>query len=88
MGLTAKPNDVSKYRQSQLTKGRKSRKVTVSQELAMGKAASSQAADKGMPRKGAMKWWKDAAKRALSRTKAGKSKTKKDEALKAAQGKK
>lgn len=88
MGLSAKPKDVSKYRQSQLTKGRKSGKVTVSQELAMGKAASSVAADKGMPRKGAMKWWQDAARRALSKTKAGKAKTEKDKALDAAQGKK
>ena len=58
MGLEAisKPKTVTdKYRQSQLVKGRKNRKVSTDQERAMGRAASSELADKARPKKGWLK---------------------------------
>ncbi len=74
-----------------IAKGKNTKKkgqITVKQQLAKGAARKSQAADKGMPRKTTTGWWKGAIKRALSKGPAMKRKTKHQEALDAAQGKK
>jgi len=69
-------------RQSGILKGAKSGSLTGKQSDALKAANTSKAADRGMPKKSRGQWYRDAAKRFLTKkTAAGRAKTKKDKTL-------
>lgn len=71
-----------KKRQAGILKGASSGALTVKQSKALSTVNKSKAADKGMPKKSRGQWYRDAAKRFLTKkTAAGRAKTKKDKTL-------
>lgn len=91
-GSIAKPKvtekQAQKNRRSARLKAAEAGTLTTKFRKTLKTVKESAKADKGMPRKGAMKWWQGAAKRYFSSKPAMKKKTKHQEALDAAQGKK